>query len=775
MKFSTYEPVVGRNTINPPAVQASRDLNVYGGERNDMSAIVAGLGQAVKLAQQKQDEDDYIALSQAKNEIRERMIQGLYGEDGLFETGVGENAAGLTERVMEFNKQTYQDVASKYNGRVQKALLGDYNENTMNLQRISASKEFGARQQLMDDNYASSIDQSGQIAALNYESDGMLGSTIADSMRTVDARAAAKHLSGAQYVTERRKVLTSVVGAAANAAIDAGDFDRADSILKQHRGDMDQKTWGQMNALVQKKVGAKKEAGLLSDIIARCKNPDGSPNLTQIYSEIDKVNGRDAKKWVADKGFGTGSFSGDTEIDSEIQAAAQEEGIEPELLAAVASHETGGTFDRGAVSPAGAIGIMQLMPDTAAGLGVDPNDWKQNIRGGAKYLKQMLDMFGGDTEKALAAYNAGPAAVKAYGGIPPYGETQAYVPDVLERYNNYKNAKGAGGESEEIEAQGMYDASTLGLQHIRKWSSAEGMDTPWDSNGTTDTAHFKSGVAQLLKNLDQTGFDYVITGGAEAGYHAEGDYSHAHGYKVDISDDLGEDAIAALTEQVQALGGTIVHEADKNHYDIVIPSSRSASGGGDGGHWESAYDPDANERMKQQARAQLADFTAAKKQQSEQKVQSLVDAARAAGSYSGALNVRTEYKDGMTPEELRAFDSSIGTIYADEIKAAKEAERSTGNGSTNRNYSNGNDGDLRGAARGWFNKLDRLRELAYQSLQNGRTFDDTNDDHNFEDYRSALESFLMTQYATGDDKQKVLNMLDDLAKDYESYREYWQG
>ena len=91
-------------------------------------------------------------------------------------------------------------------------------------------------------------------------------------------------------------------------------------------------------------------------------------------------------------------------------------------------------FNQDAVSSVGAIGVMQLMPDTAASLGVDPYNKQQNIEGGAKYLRQMLDTFGGDTKKAVAAYNAGPGAVKDYGGVPPYKETQNYVNKVLDIY-----------------------------------------------------------------------------------------------------------------------------------------------------------------------------------------------------------------------------------------------------------------------------------------------------------------------------------------------------
>ena len=124
------------------------------------------------------------------------------------------------------------------------------------------------------------------------------------------------------------------------------------------------------------------------------------------------------------------NISGDT--NSLIKEAAARYQVDPRLVAAVAQTESGGNQE--AVSPAGAVGVMQLMPETAAGLGVNPYDKRQNIEGGAKYLRQMMDTFGGDVQKAVAAYNAGPQAVKEYNGIPPYRETQYYVNKVLDIY-----------------------------------------------------------------------------------------------------------------------------------------------------------------------------------------------------------------------------------------------------------------------------------------------------------------------------------------------------
>ena len=114
-----------------------------------------------------------------------------------------------------------------------------------------------------------------------------------------------------------------------------------------------------------------------------------------------------------------------------FNTAAQKYNIPVNLLKAVAKVESG--FDANAVSSCGAQGVMQLMPGTAASLGVqNPFDAEQNIMGGAKYLSQMLDRYDGDAKLALAAYNAGSGNVAKYGGVPPFKETKAYISRVLD-------------------------------------------------------------------------------------------------------------------------------------------------------------------------------------------------------------------------------------------------------------------------------------------------------------------------------------------------------
>jgi soluble lytic murein transglycosylase-like protein len=131
---------------------------------------------------------------------------------------------------------------------------------------------------------------------------------------------------------------------------------------------------------------------------------------------------------------------GDEEIENLIVTAALDYDLDPRLVQAVMQVESG--FNPTALSNKGAMGLMQLMPQTAQILQVsDPWDPEQNVRGGVKYLKQMLDRFR-DLELALAAYNAGPEAVERHGGIPPFQETQQYVRKVLKLYDGMEPREG---------------------------------------------------------------------------------------------------------------------------------------------------------------------------------------------------------------------------------------------------------------------------------------------------------------------------------------------
>jgi soluble lytic murein transglycosylase-like protein len=125
-----------------------------------------------------------------------------------------------------------------------------------------------------------------------------------------------------------------------------------------------------------------------------------------------------------------------------LMRAADAQGLDASFVRSVAKVESGLRQD--AVSKKGALGLMQLMPATASGLGVDPAQAQDNAAGGAKYLRTLLLRYKGDSALALAAYNAGPKAVDKYRGVPPYQETRQYVMKVIREYQRQQKAKSAG-------------------------------------------------------------------------------------------------------------------------------------------------------------------------------------------------------------------------------------------------------------------------------------------------------------------------------------------
>lgn len=122
-----------------------------------------------------------------------------------------------------------------------------------------------------------------------------------------------------------------------------------------------------------------------------------------------------------------------------LRSAAEAEGLPAAFVRSVARTESG--YNQNAVSAKGAIGLMQLMPATASALGIEPNLLEQNAQGGAKYLRDLLLRYHGNAVLALAAYNAGPDAVKKYGGVPPYPETRHYIQRVLREYARQQHSQ----------------------------------------------------------------------------------------------------------------------------------------------------------------------------------------------------------------------------------------------------------------------------------------------------------------------------------------------
>jgi soluble lytic murein transglycosylase-like protein len=163
-------------------------------------------------------------------------------------------------------------------------------------------------------------------------------------------------------------------------------------------------------------------------------------NGVQHYTNIPPIDGRYRLKWRTKRTFTrpNGTYNYPKSYEDEILRAAKQYDIDPDLVKAVIKVES--NFNSTAVSQKGAIGVMQLMPETAQDYSVnDPFNPIENINGGTRYLRDLMEMFNGNLQLALAAYNAGQNAVIKYGfRIPPYAETIDYVERVLNHYSNLK-------------------------------------------------------------------------------------------------------------------------------------------------------------------------------------------------------------------------------------------------------------------------------------------------------------------------------------------------
>jgi len=198
-----------------------------------------------------------------------------------------------------------------------------------------------------------------------------------------------------------------------------------------------------------------------------------------------------------------------TTVQSQIVAAANQYGVPPNLALAVAKQESGyqqynssgGVLQSKPTNgQPGALGVMQLEPATAASLGVDPTDQAQNIQGGVKLLSQLLTQFNGDTSKALAAYNAGPANVIKYGGVPPFAETQNYVASITANYN----AMGGGSASTpDTSGSAATDPTATGLD----WAS---LFTPVASDPSSAPTYDVAGL--VLTQNELLGIGAAIVG-----------------------------------------------------------------------------------------------------------------------------------------------------------------------------------------------------------------------------------------------------------------------
>ena len=389
MKFSTYTPAVEPRVMNPPAVRVSGDVNAYGTSGEGYGKMAAAVGQVARVAAQRQNDLDAADVMKARNEVMTSLTQQLYGEQGLFTTGVGENAKGLIDRTTDAINKTYEDVSKNYNPRVRHALKGNLNENMANFQRIAASKEMAEGKKVEEATFVSNLQTNAQQAALTWQVNGAPTMYVNQSDVLLAAQAQKEGWSGAQLAAERRKMVTNIATAAAGAALENEDYDRADEILNQFRPDMDQTTYWKLARVGKQKQQAKELDMEASEIFNMPGVWDGKNfNIAKAMEYVNAKYGPDAVKSVGG-------------------AIKDKEGF----FAAVAGQESGGNYNA-QNGRTGAFGKYQIMPENwpswaqEAGLSADAPQTPENQEIVAKYkLGQYYDELG--AEGALVAWYAG--------------------------------------------------------------------------------------------------------------------------------------------------------------------------------------------------------------------------------------------------------------------------------------------------------------------------------------------------------------------------------
>lgn len=669
MKFSSYQPTVQPNRINPSAVQAPRDLNVYGTGGKEWDALGSAVGQVNKVLVQKRDDEDAADVMDAKNKIMSTLTDKLYNsEDGLLTLGVGHNAKGLTDRVTQAIQDTSKDVAMQYNPRVRYALKSTLNDNMMNLQRVAAAQEQREGENAEQADYTSALNLNAQNAGLTWDVKNSLTSIIGDTKRTVLARGARMGWSGEQVQSEMQGAVTKLVSSAATAAITAKNYDRAADILKYNRSEMDQTEYNRLMGIVKKNQEVTKVYTNIHDIVGKYYNPKtGQVDWEGLDKELRQLS---TKKGA--NGGGANGNAKDIFCDAMIRS------------------ESGG--DPSATSSVGAYGVLQIMPDNwpswskeAGYEGADPNDAAVQKAVGKFKLDQYVDKYG--YEGAIVAWYAGPANAERWvngestdiWGRPwsspqPNGPSiQKKVTDVMQDFNDHGGANAgsqdsSGGENGIDISRNIYyevkpgkEGEVEGLQHST-WAKLNALAALYKQQFGSD------------KDFEP----FYVTAGAATDGHNDGS-KHYQGIAFDIAMDSlkrNPKRLEWLQEHAADVGLTPLNEYNgygNEKYakgeNFHFSDNGSDNGGafdenaymGNGGGGESAstggvFDIEEYNTYRNAAKAEIADLQAQYKENRQQHLNDIETSIDGTSSYSEACQLIDSQPD-LTLKEKLSFKS----------------------------------------------------------------------------------------------------------------------
>lgn len=656
MKFSSYQPVVNPNTINPPAVQAPKDMEVYGTGGKEWTALAGAVGQATKVLAQKQDDEDAADVMDARNRIMTSLNEQLYGEQGLMTLGVGKNAKGLTDRVTQAIQDTSAEIAKDYNPRVRYALKSTLNDNMLNYQRIATGQENRERESTEQADYQAALNINTQNAGMTWDVTNALTNYENDTRRIILAYGAKRGWTGEQIQSELMGAITKQVASAATAAITAGNYDRAAQILQVNRGKMDQNVYNQLYGSVKQKQDVAKTYTTADDIVNQCWDPTTGRFDWNKANELIKQN---SYRNVGGQGTGTSS--------------------KESFFAAIEGQESGG--DSTAVSPAGAVGIYQIMPDNwpswskeAGYEGADPNDEAAQRAVGKYKLGQYYDKYG--PAGAMVAWYAGEENAKRYvkGETTdiwgrPWDAPQSNGPSI-QGYVDSVMSKLPAGEQNAGGGSGGIDISKKVYYTVKPGKEGE----------VTNLGHSTWAKLNALAALYEQAFGqqndyepfYVTAGGSTKGHNPGSKHYENRAF------DIAMDSLARHPERLQWLqehaadvglkplneyagyGNEQWADGDNFHFsDDGGDFDENAYMGGSTGtaaSGETIYDPTMEKSLRSAVEAALQDRTQAYKQDKQNHFDDVEHAVDTAGSFSAAKAL----VEGDTTLDLQQKNTLIG-------------------------------------------------------------------------------------------------------------------
>lgn len=663
MKFSSYQPVVNPNTINPPAVQAPKDLEVYGTGGKEWTALAGAVGQATKVLAQKQDDEDAADVMDARNRIMTSLNEQLYGEQGLMTLGVGKNAKGLTDRVTQAIQDTSAEIAKDYNPRVRYALKSTLNDNMLNYQRIATGQENRERENTEQADYQAALNINTQNAGMTWDVTNALTNYENDTRRIILAYGAKRGWTGEQIQSELMGAITKQVASAATAAITAGNYDRAAQILRVNRGKMDQNVYNQLYGSVKQKQDVAKTYTTADDIVNQCWDPKTGRFDWNKANELIKQN-----SYRNVGGQGSTGASGKEAFFASVEQQEDPNG------------------DPNAVSSEGAVGIYQIMPGNwpawskeAGYEGADPNDEAAQRAVGRFKLGQYYDKYG--PEGALVAWYAGeqngqrwvagePDAIDENGIHYAWDKQLSNGPSIKEYVDNVMSRIPKGTETGGQIAGGGIDISKKIYYTVKPGKEGE----------VTNLNHSTWAKLNALAALYEQAFGqqadyepfYVTAGGTTQGHNPGSKHYENRAF------DIAMDSLARHPERLQWLqehaadvglkplneyagygneqwaDGDNFHfsddggDFDENAY-MGGDTSAAASGG-------TMYDPTMEKSLRSAVEAALQDRTQAYKQDKQNYFDDVEHAVDTAGSFSAAKAL----VEGDTTLDLQQKNTLIG-------------------------------------------------------------------------------------------------------------------